>query len=187
MGEKMIIIVLGDFGVGKDTIVDMLVDIIGEDKAYKIRSWTTRGPRFPEEDTHNFFWWPGSTRNDRNQAFLYDVLNSGNCAAWSMIGYHYYWVEFNQIGNTEYEFYITDPKGARDIMEKIDEKFLVLEIRRPDPLINVPKERLNRIRHIFLNSIKSPHSDIVFENIYPDLKTLKDKLFDLADCIQEFE
>lgn len=188
----MLILVLGGFGVGKDTVVDMLVDIIGKDKAYKIPSWTTREPRYKGEDTHNFIWWPGSTSAERNEIFHKEVVPMGVCAAYSIIDYCYYWIEYDQIGNTQYEFYITDKYGARQIMKNLtEEKYFILLIDRPKNLITVESERLNReytvntmVGNNFFFDIKP---DIIFHNIFMDLKLLKENLFDLADYIQNFE
>ena len=65
-GDKMIILITGDFGVGKDTFADFLIEEINKEnaeitnqdiyvwRAKKIKSFTTRKPRYEGEDTHTF-------------------------------------------------------------------------------------------------------------------------------------
>lgn len=48
----MIILVVGNFGVGKDTFADFMLKYLPE--SIKIKSFTTREPRFDGEDTHIF-------------------------------------------------------------------------------------------------------------------------------------
>ena len=49
----MIVLITGDFGVGKDTFADMLNEDFGEESV-KIQSYTTREKRYNTEDTHIF-------------------------------------------------------------------------------------------------------------------------------------
>ena len=183
MGEKMIFLIVGDFGVGKDTIVDMLVQMIGEDEAYKIRSWTTREPRFPGEDTHNFYWWPGSTRAGRINSFMQDVLPYIDQVAFTSIDGEYYWTESNQFQNTKYEFYIINDHGAWRAVryfEQNDIEYTIIRVVRPEYLLNIDDGRKNRRSFSYTEPVPQ---DIIFENTFTDFESLRSEVASLAGFI----
>lgn len=140
----MIVLVVGDFGVGKDTVADELVHISNtQDKSVmgydygefvKIISYTTRSPRSVDEDTHIF-------------VNLSDFYNSNDILAQTKIGDNYYWTEKHQFHKDMVSVYCVDDQGVKDVTEAdIDDVFIV-EVIRPKWLIDLPEERLNRERH----------------------------------------
>ena len=53
----MIVLIVGDFCVGKDTFADMLMEEIYEYSSHKVKkilSYTTRPARYKERGTHEF-------------------------------------------------------------------------------------------------------------------------------------
>lgn len=173
-GIKMLIVIVGDFGVGKDTVADMCIDLLG-DEACKIKSWTTRRPRYPHENTHNFV-----LTNDSDAYFNEIISQQGDLVAYTKIDNEYYWVTFDQFNNCKYEFYITDKKGACDVFDNIDEKKLLIEIRRPKELISIDKDRLNREK--FPSQPNVP-MDICLLNNYDNLNDLRNDVLELVNCI----
>lgn len=128
----MIILVTGDFGVGKDTFADILLEKFG-DSAQKIQSYTTRPPRYEGEDTHIFV-----TEDEWH--------NLGHKVAQTIIDGNYYGTIDSQFQKNLFNIYVVDDIGVRDVVDaKIDDIYLI-EIIRPKWLIDVPEERLNRRR-----------------------------------------
>ena len=134
----MIALIVGDFGVGKDTVADLLVkeSLRRHDceKFEKILSYTTRKPRYEKEKTHIF-----CTKED--------FLSINDFLACTKINDQYYGARFSQFDKNKINLYCVDDKGVRDVIEsKIDDEILVIEVIRPKWLINVPNERLQRKR-----------------------------------------
>ena len=176
----MLVLVIGDYGVGKDTIVDMLVDTIGKDVAAKIKSWTTRDPRDSTENTHKFVWWL-KTIEERNKYFERYILGSDLLIAYTKIDGCYYWVEDNQLNQKDYEFCIVDKKGAADFKLSYHKDLtMTIEIKRPEEQINVNKKRLER-KSCYIEPDIRPL--ITFYNNSNDLNFLKTKVEKLADII----
>ena len=139
----MIILIVGDFGVGKDTFADMLVDCFG-DEAHKILSYTTRKQRYDGEDTHIFvshdFW-----------NAVQEEIPSPIVAETKIDGEFYGTLRHQFCGSLPYEdisydIYVVDDIGVRDVIQSHIDSVFVIEIVRPKWLIKVPKERLNRQR-----------------------------------------
>ena len=131
----MIVLIVGDYGVGKDTFADMLVEHLGED-ANKIKSVTTRKPRYPDEDTHVFV-------NEQRWLLLsqnYEII------AYTEIGGEHYGTFFNQFGYYDYDVYVVDDVGVRDVLRSCIDATYIVEIKRPKWLIDLPEERLTRER-----------------------------------------
>jgi len=128
----MIVLITGDFGVGKDTFADMLLNHLG-DKGKKVLSYATREPRFEGEDTHIF-------------VSKEEWLNLDDKVAETLIGDNYYGTIRSQFGHVPFDIYIVDDIGVRDVYAAdIDDIFLI-EVVRPKWLIDVPESRLNRER-----------------------------------------
>lgn len=132
--EKMIILITGGFGVGKDTFADYLLEEFEKNKilAQKIRSYTTRPPRYPGEKTH-IFATPG----------VYETTKNNTVAQTTIDNYHY-WTTPDQFDKNKINIYVVDDIGVRDtVTADIDEVFIIL-ITRPQHLITVNKQRQNR-------------------------------------------
>ena len=149
----MIICIFGDYGVGKDTFADFLVESLKEwtDSVKKIKSYTTREKRFEQEDTHEFI-------------SKEDWKNLDNFVAQTVIDGEYYGAIISQF-TEKYNIYVIDEHGLYQLLEKkknneISDKIFVIKMERPKNLINVKESRLNRDKNTDF-SIKS--EDIHFE------------------------
>ena len=133
----MIVLIVGDFGVGKDTVADLLLknslnyhDCV---KFQKILSYTTREPRYDGERTHLFC----SKR---------DFLTFNDLVAQTKIGDNYYGARESQFDKKIVNLYCVDNKGVYDIVSSGIDDYLIVEVVRPKWLIDLPEDRLNRER-----------------------------------------
>ena len=139
----MIVLIVGDFCVGKDTVCDNLVGMwthnyvtnnADKPESVKILSYATRPPRYEGENTHEF-----CSREE--------FLNFDDLVAQTKIGDEYYGTRRVQFDNNKINFYVVDGKGVIDILDShIDDTFVV-EVVRPNWLINCPQKRQDRERH----------------------------------------
>ena len=131
----MICLIVGGFGVGKDTVADLLKKIALERndcfKANKILSYTTRPPRYDGEDTHIFC--------SKNQ-----FLDFKDLVAQTEIDNHYYGARESQFDKDKLNLYCVDGKGVYDIINANIDDVLIIEVVRPKWLINLPSDRINR-------------------------------------------
>ena len=136
----MICLIVGDFCVGKDLVADYMIEL--SDKfndlvPRKIKSYTTRSPRYKGEDTHEF-----CTRKE------FEDFN--DLIAFTVIGDEYYGARLSQFDPDFLNIYVVDSKGVEDILlnDDINDPIYVVEVIRPSWLNNCPKERLNRERSL---------------------------------------
>ena len=165
----MIILVTGDFGVGKDTFADFLVNIINEDgkekdkdinkwrakngkekdkdiikwRAKKIKSFATRKPRFEGEDTHTFI---------SKEKWL-KIRERPNCivAETEIDGEFYGTARFQFEHDCFFSVYVVDDIGVRDMLAAkniLQQEIYVVEIFRPKSLRNIDESRMNRVRNL---------------------------------------
>lgn len=154
-GDKMIILITGDFGVGKDTFADFLLEEMNKNSlevekpdvyvwgAKKIKSFTTRKPRYEGEDTHTFI---------SREKWL-EMREKPGCiiAETEIDGEFYGTAKFQFQHNKYFSIYVVDDIGVRDMLaakEILKEPIFVIEIFRPKSLRNVDESRLNRIRNL---------------------------------------
>lgn len=124
--RKIVFLVIGRSGSGKDTLVNYMCQKYG---LKKLKSYTTRPPRQNEEDTHIFI------SPEDVQKYRDDII------AYTKIGEFEYFATKSQL--KDINFYIIDPKGIQDL-EKIPNlkeefSFIKLFIYLPE------KERKKRI------------------------------------------
>ena len=124
--RKIVFLVIGRSGTGKDTLVNYMCQKYG---LKKLKSYTTRPPRQNEEDTHIFI------SPEDVQKYQDDII------AYTKIGEFKYFATKSQL--KDINFYIIDPKGVQDL-EKIPNlkeefSFIKLFIYLPE------KERKKRI------------------------------------------
>lgn len=138
----MIVLVVGDFCVGKDTFADMLIDEL-KDLGYnelkdvgvhKILSYTTRERREGEVGTHEF-----CTREE--------FLGFDDLIAQTKIGDDYYGARACQFETDDINIYIVDSKGVADVLAYGLDAVYIIEVIRPKWLIKCSKARQNRERH----------------------------------------
>lgn len=138
----MILLIVGDFCVGKDIVADMMYDYIGFYPQYddftvtKIKSYTTRKPRFADENTHEFC--------SKEEFDEFDDIIAFTC-----INNEYYGARASQFdleSKNHFDIYIVDPKGVYDIVHSgiPAENIHTIEVVRPKWMRNCSKERLER-------------------------------------------
>lgn len=124
--RKIVFLVIGRSGCGKDTLVNYMCQKYG---LKKLKSYTTRPPRQNEEDTHIFI------SPEDVQKYQDDII------AYTKIGEFEYFATKSQL--KDINFYIIDPKGVQ-VLENIPnlkEEFSFIKL-----LIYLPeKERKKRI------------------------------------------
>ena len=134
----MIILIVGDFGVGKDTVADLLLkeSLSHHDcvKFQKILSYTTREPRYEGEKTHLFC-------SELEFATFNDLI------AFTEIEDNFYGARVSQFDKDKVNLYCVDNKGVNDMVEANIDDWLVVEVVRPKWLINLPSDRLDRSRN----------------------------------------
>ena len=124
--RKIVFLVIGRSGCGKDTLVNYMCQKYG---LKKLKSYTTRPPRQNEEDTHIFIS-PEDVEKYRD-----DII------AYTKIGEFEYFATKSQLKDVN--FYIIDPKGVQDLenIPNLKEEFSFIKL-----FIYLPeKERKKRI------------------------------------------
>lgn len=124
--RKIVFLVIGRSGCGKDTLVNYMCQKYG---LKKLKSYTTRPPRQNEEDTHIFIP-PEDVEKYRD-----DII------AYTKIGEFEYFATKSQL--KDINFYIIDPKGVQDLenIPNLKEEFSFIKL-----FIYLPeKERKKRI------------------------------------------
>lgn len=124
--RKIVFLVIGRSGSGKDTLVNYMCQKYG---LKKLKSYTTRPPRQNEEDTHIFIS-PEDVEKYRD-----DII------AYTKIGEFEYFATKSQL--KDINFYIIDPKGVQDLenIPNLKEEFSFIKL-----FIYLPeKERKKRI------------------------------------------
>lgn len=129
----MIICILGDYGAGKDTFADLLVKHLPESQ--KIKSYTTRQPRYEGEDTHTFI--------PHEECPLKPMNIPDNWVAYNIIDNNIYWTTKKQFSK-KYNIYVIDDIGLEQVLtSKLDYTFII-EIKRPEHLNKVSESRKQR-------------------------------------------
>ena len=124
--RKIVFLVIGRSGTGKDTLVNYMCQKYG---LKKLKSYTTRPPRQNEEDTHIFI------SPEDVQKYQDDIV------AYTKIGEFEYFATKSQL--KDINFYIIDPKGVQDLenIPNLKEEFSFIKL-----FIYLPeKERKKRI------------------------------------------
>ena len=124
--RKIVFLVIGRSGSGKDTLVNYMCQKYG---LKKLKSYTTRPPRQNEEDTHIFI------SPEDVQKYQDDII------AYTKIGEFEYFATKSQL--KDINFYIIDPKGVQDLenIPNLKEEFSFIKL-----FIYLPeKERKKRI------------------------------------------
>ena len=124
--RKIVFLVIGRSGTGKDTLVNYMCQKYG---LKKLKSYTTRPQRPNEEDTHIFI------SPEDVQKYRDDII------AYTKIGEFEYFATKSQL--KDINFYIIDPKGVQDLenIPNLKEEFSFIKL-----FIYLPeKERKKRI------------------------------------------
>lgn len=138
-GKKMIILVTGDFGVGKDVFSNLFVEELNKinKQAGKILSYTTRTPRNAKDfNNHRFAQYWNITPNET-------YFNTHNIVAHTTINNEHYWTEKEQFTN-KYNIYVIDKASIIQVIKADIDITMIIEVKRKKSLINIPKERANR-------------------------------------------
>lgn len=124
--RKIVFLVIGRSGCGKDTLVNYMCQKYG---LKKLKSYTTRPPRQNEEDTHIFI------SPEEVKKYQDDII------AYTKIGEFEYFATKSQL--KDINFYIIDPKGVQDLenIPNLEQEFTFIKL-----FIYLPeKERKKRI------------------------------------------
>lgn len=133
----MIILVMGDFGVGKDVFADILVEELNKkvpDSAKKILSYTTRSPRNIKDFNNHLFV---ESTPDK------EYFEKAEIVAKTTINNEFYWTEKQQF-DKEYNIYVIDEASVKQVVKTDIDMTLLIKVVRDKTLINVSKERINR-------------------------------------------
>lgn len=129
---NMIILITGDFGVGKDTVANILLEFYGH-MGQLVQSYTTRKPRYEGEETHIFVAKDNTLEADK------DVV------AWTYIDGEYYWTNKNQFKSGAISVYVVDDCGINGVLKANMDKVCVIKVTRPLEMIRVDENRVNRV------------------------------------------
>ena len=133
----MIVLIVGDFGVGKDTFADMLLSHFSQ-PAQKIKSYATRQRRSWNEDTHIFV--------SKKDWIEYINECPSDILAQTQIDDNFYGTFKHQFDRNCFNIYVVDDIGVRDVLNANIDDVYIIEIIRPIELIDVPEERIKRNR-----------------------------------------
>lgn len=160
----MIVLVTGDYGVGKDTFANMLLTHLGIDKAQLVRSYTTREKRYDDEITHTFV-----THDD------YHKVEDKDKVAETCINGEYYWTTKQQFArfSNGFSVYVVDDAGIEQVIKSGIDEVYIIEVIRPSWLVNVDEERVNR---------EKPHTDFKYHVQY---RVINDKTFEYLDRVAD--
>ena len=178
----MIILIVGDFGVGKDTFADFLSSYLPNSK--KIQSYTTRKPRYEGEDTHIFCYVEtiddDLSEFDKDKFFAEQEFCDDEWIAHSVIGNNVYWTEKHQFDKNKYNIYVVDTIGLHQVISSDLDTVISIEILRDKSLIDVDEKRLSRSKEVYTDYKK--YIDITVNN-NGDLHSLKEFAKHIAELI----
>lgn len=134
----MIYLIAGRSGAGKDYLVSKMIELSKEmtGKAFAmVKSYTTRPPRYENEDTHIFI-------------AKEDVDKYPNKVATTKIGEYEYFATAEQVNNSE--IYVIDPKGIDELITNMpDTEFQIVYVQADEDInrrINAVKRADDKIR-----------------------------------------
>ncbi len=134
----MIYLIAGRSGAGKDYLVSKMIELSKEmtGKAFTtVKSYTTRPPRYENEDTHIFI-------------AKEDVDKYPDKVATTQIGEYEYFATAEQVNNSE--VYVVDPKGIDELIKNMpDTEFQIVYVQADEDInrrINAVKRADDKIR-----------------------------------------
>lgn len=134
----MIYLIAGRSGAGKDYLVSKMIELSKEmtEKAFRtVKSYTTRPPRYENEDTHIFI-------------AKEDVDKYPDKVATTKIGEYEYFATAEQVNSSE--IYVVDPKGIDELIKNMpDTEFQIVYVQADEDInrrINAVKRADDKIR-----------------------------------------
>lgn len=135
----MIYLIAGRTGAGKDYLVAKLIELskqINGTPWKQVKSYATRPPRTPDEDTHTFIS-PEKVKDYKDKMVAY-----------TKIGDYEYFATDEQV--LESDMYIVDPNGIEELTKNMpDTEFQIVYVRANDDInrrINAVKRAENKIK-----------------------------------------
>lgn len=159
----MIVLIVGDSGVGKSTIVSKILNKL--DNVNLVKSYTTREKRNVFDDDHIFI-------NDMDEV-------DGNIIASTIINGNFYGASDKQFYENMINLYIVDDKGVMDIKKYFkNEIILTLKIERNPKNIKIPIERKNRK----IKKYNISYDEIIYNDYHID-----NAVDEVIKCIKKFQ
>lgn len=159
----MIVLIVGDSGVGKSTIVGYVAERM--ENINIVKSYTTRPKRNEFDNDHTFIK-------------SVDEIDGDIVASTEIDGY-FYGASDKQFDKNKINLYIVDDKGVVDVIDYFDDEIIMtVHIKRDGKNIKVPVKRKNRkIEKMGLNY------DVEIEND----DHLLDAVRSLMECIRKYQ
>lgn len=169
----MIYLIAGRSGAGKDYLVSKIIELSKEitGKAFTtVKSYTTRPPRYENEDTHIFI-------------AKEDVNKYPDKVAITKIGEYEYFATAEQVNSSE--IYVIDPKGIDELIKNMpDTEFQIVYVQADEDInrrINAVKRADDKIREEEIFSARDAaeneqftefedkiHNRMDYEKCFPD-------------------
>lgn len=169
----MIYLIAGRSGAGKDYLVSKIIELSKEitGKAFTtVKSYTTRPPRYENEDTHIFI-------------AKEDVNKYPDKVATTKIGEYEYFATAEQVNSSE--IYVIDPKGIDELIKNMpDTEFQIVYVQADEDInrrINAVKRADDKIREEEIFSARDAseneqftefedkiHNRMDYEKCFPD-------------------
>ena len=164
----MVYLVAGRTGAGKDYFVKKLIEIseaINGKPFVNVKSYSTRPPRTPDEDTHIFI-------SNEEAADYKDKM-----VAYTKIGDYEYFATDEQVQAAD--IYIIDPNGIEELTKNMpDTEFQIVYVRADDDInrrINAVKRAENKIKEEEIFKKRNEAEDEQFTNFEYKIDCLMDE------------
>lgn len=148
MKDKIICLV-GESGSGKSTLADLLE----KEGLNYIRSYTTRKPRYDNEDGHIFVDYIPTVLN--HDFISQEQIYNNGIIAYTYFDNNYYWATKEQYKDKGVSIYVVDPSGVENLKNVIKDAEIVavyLKTDKEERIKRMSKKRecqsiINRINH----------------------------------------
>lgn len=159
----MIVLIVGDSGVGKSTIALKILENL--ENVNLVKSYTTRERRDNSDDDHIFI-------KDENEI-------DGEIVASTIIDGNFYGASDKQFKLNMINLYIVDEKGVLDIKKHFDDEIIItIKIERDSKNIKIPEKR--KYRKIKKYNIS--YDEKIYNNNH-----INDAVEEVIECIRKYQ